>query len=225
MKTANYTLPDLPYQYDALEPVISKEIMTLHHDKHHAAYVTGANAALDKLEKARGGDSSIDLKSTMSDLSFHVNGHLMHSIFWMNLRPAKEKNEPSEKTAQLLTEQFGSVEKFKQEFANAAKKVEGSGWAVLAADYKNNLLVHQVEKHNLLHLATFDPILVIDVWEHAYYLDYKNDRGAYVDNFWKIVNWDDVEKRVLGCDCCLDNDCEGCLTPEGCCGECGDIKK
>lgn len=192
-----YPLPDLPYSYEALEPVISKEIMQLHHDKHHAAYVTGANAALKSLEEARAG-KEINMKAVMRDLSFNLNGHLLHTIFWANLQPASETNAPSAELEKILTEQFGSLDAFKAEFAAAGKAVEASGWVVLAANAKNELLVMTVEKHNLMSIATFDPVLVLDVWEHAYYLDYKNDRGAYVDAFWKIVNWGDVEMRLLG---------------------------
>lgn len=192
-----YTLPDLPYSYEALEPVISKEIMQLHHDKHHAAYVTGANAALKSLEESRAG-KEINMKAVMRDLSFNLNGHLLHTIFWANLQSASETNAPSAELEKILTEQFGTLDAFKAEFAAAGKAVEASGWVVLAANAKNELLVMTVEKHNLLSIATFDPVLVLDVWEHAYYLDYKNDRGAYVDAFWKIVNWGDVEMRLLG---------------------------
>ncbi|WKZ31580.1 MAG: superoxide dismutase [Candidatus Dojkabacteria bacterium] len=192
-----YTLPDLPYAYEALEPVISREIMQLHHDKHHAAYVNGANAALKTLEEGRQG-KEINVKAVMRDLSFNLNGHLMHSIFWANMRAAEEENEASDRLQSLLAEQFGSYEAFKAEFAAAGKAVEGSGWVALCANATNDLVVMTFEKHNLLSLVTFDPVLVLDVWEHAYYLDYKNDRGAYVDAFWKIVNWEDVEMRVIG---------------------------
>lgn len=198
MPKINYTLPDLPYAYDALEPVISKEIMTLHHDKHHAAYVNGANEALEKLEKARNGEMEIDHKAVMRDLSFNVSGHVLHSVFWMNLRAPQQDNKPSDKVMSEIEKFFGSWEGFTKEFAQAAKKVEGSGWAVLAADSQNNLIIYQVEKQNLMHMPDTRPILTLDVWEHAYYLDYKNDRGAYVDAFWQIVNWDDVETRLLG---------------------------
>lgn len=220
MSRIQYTLRDLPYAYDALEPVISKEIVTLHHDKHHASYVNGANDALMKLEQAREGKLEINHKSVMRDLSFNINGHILHSIFWMNLRPPQNVEGISEELTQLLSESFGSVEAFKAEFSAAAKGVEGSGWAVLGADYLNNLVIHQVEKHNMYNLVSFDPILVLDVWEHAYYIDYKNDRGAYVDAFWKIVNWDDINNRLFGCECCHDNECEDSLNPNGCCGNC-----
>jgi Fe-Mn family superoxide dismutase len=195
---AKIELPPLPYKYNALEPVISQKIMELHHDKHHKSYVDGANAALEKLEKYRKGEIEIDVRATLRDLSFHMNGHVLHSIFWPNMKPPEENNKPGGKIADLINKVFGSFESFKKEFSNAAKSVEGSGWAVLVKDEKNNLYVFQIEKHNLMHVAGFKPLLVLDVWEHAYYLDYLNDRGKYVDNWWKVVNWDDVEKRFSG---------------------------
>jgi Fe-Mn family superoxide dismutase len=195
---AKFELPPLPYKYNALEPVISQKIMELHHDKHHKSYVDGANAALEKLEKYRKWEIEIDVRATLRDLSFHMNGHVLHSIFWPNMKPPEENNKPGGKIADLINKVFGSFESFKKEFSNAAKSVEGSGWAVLVKDEKNNLYVFQIEKHNLMHVAGFKPLLVLDVWEHAYYLDYLNDRGKYVDNWWKVVNWDDVEKRFSG---------------------------
>jgi Fe-Mn family superoxide dismutase len=196
MKVKKLELPPLPYKYDALEPVISKKIMELHHDKHHKSYVDGANTALEKLEKFRKGEVELDIRATLRDLSFHMNGHVLHSIFWPNMRPPEENNKPGGKIADLINKNFGSFEAFKKEFGNAAKTVEGSGWAILVKDEENNLYVIQVEKHNLMHIAELKPLLVLDVWEHAYYLDYLNDRGKYVDSWWKVVNWDDVEKRL-----------------------------
>lgn len=191
--TAKYTLNDLPYNYDALQPVISAEIMQLHHDKHHAAYVNGVNSALESLEKARNGDTSINVKSVLNSLSFNLNGHLMHDLFWRVMRPALDNNAPTKAFLKVIETNFGSLEMFKAEFATAAKTTEGSGWATLSKDRSGNLLVNQVEKHNLLHIAGFTPILALDVWEHAYYLDYKNDRAAYIESWWKVVNWAEVE--------------------------------
>jgi Fe-Mn family superoxide dismutase len=185
-----------PYKYDALAPVISKEIMMLHHTRHHLAYVTGANAAMDKLEKARAGEGmEIDFKATMRDLSFHLNGHKLHSIFWSNLRKSKKDNAPSGALLEKINEQFGSFEAFKTEFAGAAKTVEGSGWASLIV-VDGDLHIIQIQNQNLMMVADATVLLLLDVWEHAYYLDYKNDRGKYVDSFWSIVNWDDVASRL-----------------------------
>jgi Fe-Mn family superoxide dismutase len=191
-----YSLPQLPYAYNALEPVISEKIMKLHHSKHHQGYVNGANAALEKLEKARKGEVEISVKAVMRDLSFNVNGHVMHELFWSVMRPFKEDNNPEGELKELIEKSFGSVQKFKNEFNEACKSVEGSGWGVLGIDADKNLLVYQLEKHNLLGLNGFSPILANDVWEHAYYLDYKNDRGMYVEKWWNIINWDEVSKRA-----------------------------
>ena len=196
LKHKRIELPDLPYKYDALAPVISKEIMMLHHTRHHLAYVTGANAAMDKLEKARAGEGmEIDFKATMRDLSFHLNGHKLHSIFWSNLRKSKKDNAPSGALLEKINEQFGSFEAFKTEFAGAAKTVEGSGWAALIV-VDGDLHIIQIQNQNLMMVADATVLLLLDVWEHAYYLDYKNDRGKYVDSFWSIVNWDDVASRL-----------------------------
>lgn len=196
LKHKRIELPDLPYAYDALTPVISKKIMELHHTRHHLAYVTGANAAMDRLEKARSGEGmEIDYKSTMRDLSFHLNGHKLHTIFWQNLRKAKKDNAPTGNLLAKIEEQFGSFDNFKTEFAGAAKAVEGSGWAVLVQDGED-LHVIQIQNQNLMYIAETKPLLLLDVWEHAYYLDYQNDRGKYVDAFWAIVNWDDVASRL-----------------------------
>ncbi len=197
MKHKRIELPNLPYAYDALEPVISKKIMELHHTRHHLAYVTGANAAMDRLEKARAGEGlDIDYKATMRDLSFHLNGHKLHSIFWQNLRKSKKDNLPTGPLLAKIEEQFGSFEAFQTEFSGAAKGVEGSGWAALVQD-SEDLHVIQIQNQNLMFVAETKPLLLLDVWEHAYYLDYANDRGKYVDAFWSIINWDDVSARLV----------------------------
>ena len=192
-----YVLPELPYKYNALEPVISQEIMTLHHDKHHAAYVSGANAALDKLDKARKGEAPVDIKAVLRDYSFHYGGHILHSIFWPNMAaPGKGGGTPGGAIADKINADFGSFDKFKQQFSDAAKTVEGSGWALLLYDNTTDQLVlTQVEKQNFMHLAQLPILLGLDVWEHAYYLTYKNDRAKYVDEWWKVVNFDDVASR------------------------------
>ncbi len=196
LKHKRIELPDLPYGYDALAPVISKEVMMLHHTRHHLAYVTGVNAAMDKLEKARAGESlEIDYKATLRDLSFHMNGHKLHSIFWANMRKNKKENSPTGPLLEKIVEQFGNFESFKTEFAGAAKAVEGSGWAALIQD-GDDLHVIQIQNQNLMVVAETKILLLLDVWEHAYYLDYQNDRGKYVDSFWGIVNWDDVSSRL-----------------------------
>jgi superoxide dismutase, Fe-Mn family len=194
-----YTLPPLPYAYNALEPHISQQIMTLHHDKHHNAYVTGANAALDKLEKSRAGAMQIDIKGTLRDLSFNVGGHKLHSIFWTNMAAAGKGGggAPTGKLADKITQDFGGFDKFKAQFTDAAKAVEGSGWALLLYDPElDQLLLTQVEKQNFMHLPELPILLSLDVWEHAYYLQYWNDRGKYVEAWWNLVNWSDVDSRL-----------------------------
>lgn len=193
-----YSKTPLPYSFDALAPVISKDIMQLHYEKHHKAYVTGANLALAKLEKYRAGElPDLDVKAVSRDLSFHVGGHEMHELFWKIMRPANENNVPTKEEFPALYENFGAFEAFKNHFSAVAKSVEGSGWAVLYLTPTNEMLIMSVEKHNLNHFPGYKAILALDVWEHAYYLDYKNDRGAYVDAWWKLVNWEAVKKLAV----------------------------
>ena len=190
-------LPALPYSYDALQPVLSKELMVLHHDKHHAAYVNGTNAALEKLEKSRKEGIEIDIKAILRDLSFNLSGHILHSLFWTNMKPNGGGN-PGGKIADQIVTDFGSVDSFKKEFTTAAKTVEGGGWAVLCYDpMSKQLFIIQLEKHNIGTIIGLKPLLILDVWEHSYYLDYKNDRAKFVDNWWNVANWNEVEKRFL----------------------------
>ncbi len=199
MKQKRLELMSLPYAYNALEPVISQEIMQLHHSRHHLGYVTGANAAINKLEKARSGEGpEIDIKATLRDLSFNLNGVKLHNLFWTNMRPPKKDNPlPPSPLLDLIKENFGEFAAFQVEFSQAAKTVEGSGWAMLALDPDtNDLHVFQIQNHNLLGIFNMKVLLVLDVWEHAYYLDYKNNRGEYVDAWWQVVNWDEVNSRL-----------------------------
>ncbi len=198
VKQKRIELMTLPYAYDALEPVISKETLQLHHTRHHLSYVTGANAAINRLEKARSGEGpDIDIKATLRNLSFYLNGVKLHNLFWLNLRKPKSNNQPSGTIADLINENFGSFEAFQTEFSQAAKFVEGSGWAILVFDPETqDLHVLQVQNHNLLGLFNMKVLLVLDVWEHAYYLDYKNNRGQYIEAWWQLVNWDEVNVRL-----------------------------
>jgi Fe-Mn family superoxide dismutase len=192
-----YELPPLPYSYEALEPYISREIMTLHHTKHHQAYVTGVNAALERLEKQRKGENPENVRGILRDLSFNLSGHKLHAVFWPNMAPSgKGGGTPGGSLADQINRDFGSFEAFKKQFSDAAKNVEAVGWAILTYDAESDtLLIYQVEKQNFMHPPDLPLILTLDVWEHAYYLQYKNDRASYVDNWWNVVNWDDVEKR------------------------------
>ena len=194
-----YTLPPLPYGYGDLAPAISEEQLRLHHDKHHNAYVVAANGILERLDAAHKNGADLDIKATLKELSFHVGGHVLHSLFWTNLAPAGKGGggTPTGPLAEACMAEFGSFEQFKKEFAKAAVSVEGSGWAALTLCKKTGRpIIMQIEKHNANIYPIFPILMVLDVWEHAYYLDYKNDRAAFVESFWKIVNWDEVSKRL-----------------------------
>jgi Fe-Mn family superoxide dismutase len=197
-KAKFYILPQLPYRYDELQPYISGEQLTLHHQKHHQAYVNGANAILERLDKARKESADFDVKATLKELSFHIGGHLLHSLFWANLAPpGKNGGKPTGALGTAIENEFGSFERFKKEFSLAATSVEGSGWAALSfCRQTNRPIIMQIEKHNTNVYPMFTILMVIDVWEHAYYLDYKNERAKFVDAFWNIVNWDEVNKRL-----------------------------
>ncbi|NIP32425.1 superoxide dismutase [Candidatus Saccharibacteria bacterium] len=190
-----YTLPDLPYGYKDLEPHISEEQLKIHHKKHHRGYVKGANATFAKLEEARQRGTEIDIKSTLKELSFHIGGYILHDIFWHNVSPSGG-GEPSGALADKIMQDFGNFENFKNEFTKAATSVEGSGWAVLGFCKKvDKLAVMQIEKHNDNVFPLWKILMCVDVWEHAYYLDYKNERGKFIEAFWNLVNWSYVGER------------------------------
>jgi Fe-Mn family superoxide dismutase len=198
-KVRSFTLPKLPYDYNALAPYISEEQLKLHHDKHHLAYVNGANAGFEKLDKARQANSDVDMKAALKELSFNIGGHLLHSIFWQNLAPAGKGGggQPSGEIAEVINKEFGSFDRFKKEFTTAASTVEGSGWAALAMHpCIGRPLIMQIEKHNTNVYPTFDIIMVLDLWEHAYYVDYRNERPRFIEAFWNIVNWDQINKNL-----------------------------
>ena len=195
METKKYELPKLSYGYGDLAPNISEEQLRLHHAKHHQAYVNGANEILDRLDKARKDNSDLDMKATLKALSFNIGGHILHSLFWQNLSP--KGGAPSGKIADAITREFGSLDRFKKEFTQAAMTAEGSGWAALAFCRKTGRpILMQIEKHNENVYPAFSILMVIDVWEHAYYLDYKNERAKFIDAFWNIIDWKEVNKRL-----------------------------
>jgi len=193
-----YSLPELPYASNALEPYISDAQLKIHHDKHHAAYVNGANTILERMEKARQAGADLDMKATLKELSFQAGGHVLHSLFWRNLAPAaKAAKEPSGLLAEVLKKEFGSIERFKKEFTQAAASTEGSGWAALSwCALTQRPIIMQIEKHNVNVYPMFRILMVLDVWEHAYYLDYKNERPRFVEAFWNIVDWNEVGRRL-----------------------------
>jgi Fe-Mn family superoxide dismutase len=195
-----YTLPHLPYGYKALAPYISEVQLTLHHQKHHQAYVTGANVILEKLDKARKENADLDMKALLKELSFHLGGFRLHNMFWENLAPSGVGGGgiPKGALAAAINEEFGDFERFKKEFTQTATSVEGSGWAVLTYCMNTGrLMMMQVEKHNVNLIPGYRILMALDLWEHAYYLDYKNDRAKFIDAFWHLVNWDAVEARFV----------------------------
>lgn len=190
-----HRLPPLPYPYNALEPVISEEIMRLHHDKHHQSYVDGLNKAEREMQQARNsGDFSL-IKHWEREAAFHGAGHYLHTIFW-NVMSPRGGGKPSGQLNEAIVSTFGDFEKFKKHFSEAAKNVEAVGWAILVwAPRSHRLEILTAEKHQNLSQWDVIPLLVLDVWEHAYYLQYKNERAKYVDQWWNVVNWNEVEKR------------------------------
>ena len=190
----NYKLPELKYDYAALEPNISARIMELHHSKHHQAYVTGANAALDAMAEARETGNFANLPKLQKDLAFNLGGHVNHSIFWENLSP--NSSEPTGDLASAISEFFGSIDKFKSHFSAAALGIQGSGWAYLAWDAMGNRLVigQLYDQQGNIAMGSV-PLLMLDMWEHAFYLDYQNVKADYVKAFWNIVSWEDVARR------------------------------
>jgi Fe-Mn family superoxide dismutase len=192
-----YVLPKLPYDYKDLTPYISEEQLKIHHTKHHQAYVNGANNILAKLDNARKENADIDMKSTLKELSWNIGGHRLHSLFWENLASSKKSSgKPGGVLGDAINSEFGNFERFKKEFSQVANSVEGSGWAALTYDHHTKRpIIMQVEKHNTNVYPGFKILMVLDVFEHAYYIDYKNDRGKFVEAFWNIVNWDEVGKR------------------------------
>ncbi len=193
-----YELPPLPYAYDALEPYIDEQTMRLHHDKHHQGYVNGLNKALEKLAAAREAGDFALVKHLSREAAFHGSGHLLHSIFWPNMAPPGQGGggEPQGELAEQIAQDFGSFAAFQAHFSAAAKAVEGSGWGLLVWEPNaGQLEVLQAEKHHNLTQWGVVPLLVLDVWEHAYYLKYQNNRGAYVEAWWNVVNWADVAER------------------------------
>ena len=192
---ATYSLPDLPYDYGALEPHISGQIMELHHGRHHAAYVAGANATLEALGEARSSGSFGSLNMLEKNLAFHVSGHILHSLFWKNLSP-EGGDRPTGELAEAIERDFGGFEGFRGQLTNATNLVQGSGWGVLAlAPVSKTLVVEQVYDHQGNVTQASVPLLVIDSWEHAYYLQYQNRKPEFVEAVWNLINWEDVAGR------------------------------
>ena len=192
-----YTLPALEYDYGALEPHISGQIMELHHDKHHATYVKGANTALEKLAQARDSDDFGSISKLQKDLAFNLSGHVLHSLFWQNLSP-NGGGEPSGEMAAQLGTDFGGFDRFKRHMTEAASTIQGSGWALAAWDpASGRIIIEQVYDHQGNHGQGTMPLLAIDAWEHAYYLQYKNAKADFFSAVWNVFDWNDVAQRLV----------------------------
>jgi Fe-Mn family superoxide dismutase len=190
-----YALPDLRYDYGALEPHVSGRIMELHHDKHHAGYVKKANAALDELDEARAKEDFTRIAALERALAFNLSGHVLHSIFWQNLAP-KGGGRPSGELAAALTRDFGGFEPFKRQMNAAAASIMGSGWAALVYEpLARRLLVTQIYDHQSNLDQSGIPLMVMDAWEHAYYLQYQTEKARFFEALWNVWSWSDVAER------------------------------
>ena len=190
-----YTLPELPYDYAALEPHVSARILALHHGKHHAAYVKGANTALERLEEARSKGDFGPLPALERALAFNVSGHVLHSLFWTNLGP-KGGGKPEGSLAEALTRDFGGFDGFKRQLTEAAGTCMGSGWAALVWEpVASRLLVTQIYDHQSNVAQGSAPIMVLDAWEHAYYLQYENRKTEFFDAIWNVWSWPAIARR------------------------------
>jgi superoxide dismutase, Fe-Mn family len=190
-----YTLPDLSYDPGALEPHLSAHIIELHHGKHHAGYVAAANSTLDKLAEARANDKWDTIVGLEKSLAFNLGGHVLHSLYWSNLSP-EGGGEPTGALAEAIGTSFGSFAAFKAQFSQATTTVNGSGWGLLTHEPLGaRLIVEQLEVHHESTVLGGVPILAIDAWEHAYYLQYENRRAEYVQAIWNVINWSDVGAR------------------------------
>ena len=193
-----YTLPDLPYEYAALEPHYSAQQLKLHHDKHHEAYVKGANATLDKLAEARDKRDFAAINQLQKNLAFHLSGHMLHSLLWKNMAP-RAGGRPEGELGAAINEFFGSFDGFKGQVTEAATNIQGSGWAALAWEpLAKRLVVEQVYDHQGNIGNGTVPLMVLDMWEHAYYLQYQNQKANWVTAFWNVVNWPDIAARFKG---------------------------
>ncbi|MCC6546763.1 superoxide dismutase [Candidatus Sumerlaeota bacterium] len=191
-----YALPSLPYGFDAVSEVIDAETMQIHHDKHHANYVKGLKDGEAALVKAHASGDYDQIGALSNKVAFNGGGHMLHCIFWDCIGPDNMGGEPKGSLAKQIETDFGGHKPFWAHFASAAKGVQGSGWAILAWSYGGNkLVIMQAQNQHLNTQWGIMPLLTLDVWEHAYYLKYKNDRGGYVDAFPKIINWGRIEKR------------------------------
>ncbi|HZK28284.1 MAG TPA: superoxide dismutase [Thermoclostridium sp.] len=193
-----HKLPPLPYSYQALEPIIGAETLKIHHDKHHKAYVDGLNRAELYLEQARNANNIEYIKYWENQLAFNGSGHILHSIYWTIMAPIGTGGQPGQRTLFHVNQYFGGIDAMKNQFILATENVEASGWGILTWQPTwGRMEILQSEKHQNLTQWSGIPILVCDVWEHAYYLDYQNRRADYVNAWWQLVNWNEVERRLM----------------------------
>lgn len=197
-----YKLPPLKYGYADLEPYISEEQLQIHHDKHHQAYVTNANSIIQMMDKARAEGTDFDYKANAKALAFNLGGHVLHDYFWWEMTPASNSSkEPVGELSEIIKQDFGNFERFKKEFSQVASSVEGSGWAALTfCKDTQRLMIIQIEKHNVNLVPDYPIIMDLDVWEHAYYIDYKNDRAKFIEGFWNIIDWEEIDnyfKKIM----------------------------
>jgi superoxide dismutase, Fe-Mn family len=195
VSVADYTLPELPYDYGALEPHVSGEIMELHHSKHHAAYVKSANTALEQMAEARASGQLGTVNLLAKNLAFNLGGHVNHSVFWPNMSP-DGGDKPDGELAAAIDEFFGSFDGFRAQFTANALGIQGSGWSILAWDaLGQRLMLEQVYDHQGNLAPGTIPLLLLDMWEHAFYLQYRNVKPDYVEAWWNVANWADVARR------------------------------
>lgn len=197
MASSRYTLPDLRYGYAALEPHISKKVLELHHGKHHRAYVEGANETIEKLAAARDSGDYEHITALEKALAFHVSGHVLHSIFWQNLTP-DGGGEPDGDLADAIDRDFGDFDSFREQMVTVAGGIMGSGWAALVWEpVASRLAITQIHDHQSNTAQSGIPLMVLDAWEHAYYLQYQNEKKKFFDAVWNLWNWDDVQARLV----------------------------
>jgi len=205
-KVRTFTLPKLPYDYDDLTPYISEEQLKIHHTKHHQKYINDANALFANIDEAMKTSTQLDywvkfgyVKTLAKDLAFNIGGHILHTILWENIAPPNKGGggQPSGAIGEVINKEFGSFDNFKKLFSATATSTEGSGWATLAMQPGlERPIIVQIEKHSINLMPNLQILIAIDVWEHAYYIDYKNDRPKFVEAFWNIVNWDKVNQNL-----------------------------
>ncbi|NGX56290.1 MAG: Superoxide dismutase [Mn] 1 [Candidatus Anoxychlamydiales bacterium] len=199
MNQTTYQLPDLPYAYGDLEPILTAEMMEIHHDKHHRAYVTKLNETLEKYHEAEVKKDAETMVKLQSAIKFNGGGHISHSIYWEILAPQNKGGGEVDKNSSIykaIEKDFGSFENLQEEFNSKSAVVQGSGWGWLGYNRKSkHLIVHTCSNHNLLSAIEIIPIFCVDVWEHAYYLKYKNNRLSFIKGFWGILNWKEIENK------------------------------